>query len=409
MENIRTIDKTQVKSPARHSPVKPAMVEEKYKTNTVNGFERWWVSVRVKLTVLSIALRCYHSVSKAIRVARSLHAFKRSTYGGNKLRRCVREGNKYYFGIYVPGYPSPLFNRFIATELNRLIKHDLPVNHLQVLQLAITSKCPLRCEHCFEWNNLNKEDSFTTEELKKLITAFQDEGCTEFHFTGGEPLVRMQRLEECIRHASPKSECWVLSSGLGLSRENSVRLKNAGLTGVVISIDHYDAAMHNAFRGYEYAFEHAMNAVKNAHSAKLLTALSICVTQSFINDVNLLRYAELAKACGVSFVQLLEPKAVGHYENKPVSLQEEHTKILDRFYYDINFNPVYRDYPVFIYHGYYQRKTGCLSGGNWVLYIDAAGFIDACPFCHTRNHRAMEIVTGELNVKDINVGGCPRY
>jgi hypothetical protein len=80
---------------------------------------------------------------------------------------------------------------------------------------------------------------------------------------------------------------------------------------------------------------------------------------------------------------------------------------LDNFYIKINFNPEYRKYPVFIYHGYYQRRVGCLSAANRSLYIDSAGFINACPFCHTKNYDARGLLDGTLRVKDIAMEGCP--
>ncbi len=376
---------------------------------TINGLARVWVAVRVKLTILLLALKCYRSLPKALQAIRGLQAFKKSVYGKGKLRRCVKIEGKYHFALYVPAFPSKIFNRFIQTELNRIIPHLIPVNCLQTIQLAVTNKCPMQCEHCFEWNNLNQPETFSAEEIEKIIKAFQQEGCSIIHFTGGEPLVRMVKLETLIRFACKSSECWVLTSGQNLTMENAVRLKKAGATGVVISLDHFEAAIHNVFRGSDHAFEGAMQAVENANQVNLVTAFSICMTRSFVSQKNLLQYAELAKNCGVSFVQLLEPKAVGHYEGKAVTLNKEDFDLLDAFYLDINFNPKYKDYPIFIYHGYHQRKIGCLSGGNRVLYIDSAGFINACPFCQTRSYHANDIISGKLNVKQINIGGCPSY
>jgi hypothetical protein len=64
-------------------------------------------------------------------------------------------------------------------EITYLIPHSKPVNRLQVLQLAITNDCPLRREHYFEWNNLNKPEVFSEEEMKVIVNKFQEFGvCT---------------------------------------------------------------------------------------------------------------------------------------------------------------------------------------------------------------------------------------
>jgi len=375
----------------------------------INGLARLWVALQVRFIIFIIALKCYRSFPKAIRAARILQAFRKKAYGHTKIRRCVKVDGKYYLGIYLPAFPSKIFNRFIQTELKRAIPHNRPVNRMQAIQLAITNSCPLKCEHCFEWNNLNQQETFTTDELKKIINAFQPGGCTQFHFTGGEPLVRMKKLEALIRHTSKTSECWILTSGLNLTLENAGILKNAGATGVIISLDHFDSNIHNVFRGSDHAFDWAMKAVRNANKVKLVTAFSICMTRFFTSEKNLEQYAAFAKDCGVSFVQLLEPKAVGHYEGKAVTLSKNHFELLDKFYIDINFEKQYKDYPVFIYHGYYQRRMGCLSGGNRVMYIDSAGFINACPFCQTKSYDAHDIITEKLKVDQINIGGCPTY
>lgn len=336
-----------------------------------------------------------------------LYDFNNRVYGMNIRRRALKVDGKYFFGILIPSFPSNVFNRLIPFALNGVLPHHRKIDRLLALYLATTNKCPLHCEHCFEWKNLNRQEPFSIDDLKNIITRFQEQGCVQIYFTGGEPLVKINQLEELIRFSSPSSECWVLTSGLNLTAENAKRLKNAGAIGVTISLDHFDPEMHNAFRGSDHAFRWAMDAVKNANQAKLVTAFSICLTRSFVTKDNLMRYAELARSCGVGFVQLLDPKPVGHYKDKEVSLSVEQMDLLDEFYLNINIQKQYADFPVFMYHGYYQRKIGCLAAGNQVMYLDSAGFIDACPFCQTKEYNAHDIISRKLSLDHIQIGGCP--
>jgi len=387
----------------------PGLPYEKSTAPVINGWERKWVDLRVKLTFLRIALHCYRSPSMALRVIRKMLAFKQAINGKEGIRRCVKTSGKYYFSMYIPGYPSPLFNRYIRTELYRIAPHPLPVNNLQVLQLAITSHCPLRCEHCFEWKNLNQEDPFSTEELVQLVKKFGAEGLAQLHLTGGEPMVKQTRLTEIISRSASEHEIYILSSGLNITMENALALKKAGATGVIISLDHVDPAEHNRFRGTAHAYNNVIAAVSNARQAGLVTALSICITRAFISPANLFAYAHLAKDLGVGFIQLLEPKAVGHYEDKKIELNREELDLLEKFYLTINYSPEFRDYPLILYHGYHQRRLGCMSGGDRVLYIDAAGKIDACPFCQTQSYDAKAVISGRLLVKELKMKGCPAY
>jgi MoaA/NifB/PqqE/SkfB family radical SAM enzyme len=382
---------------------------KKIKPPVVNGLHRVWVAIRVRTTILMIALKCYGSLFTAFKALRLMIMLKDTIGGKKQLRRCISLNGKYYFGIYIPAFPSQVFNRYVQTELNHLLPHKKPVNFLQVIQMAITTRCPLKCEHCFEWKNLNQPETFSQDELQMMIRKFQQTGCAQFHLSGGEPLVNIDRLTTLVTTSERSSEFYVLTSGLNLTAFNAKKLKESGITGVIISIDHYDPAMHDIFRGSDHAFSNAINAVHHARQAGLLTALSICVTRSFASQENLYKYANLARNCGVAFVQVLEPKPVGHYENKAVTLTKEHTDILDEFYLTINYSKKYRDYPVFLYHGFHQRKIGCFSGGDKLIYIDAAGYIDACPFCQTKNYHAKDIISGELPVSNLKIGGCPAY
>ena len=375
----------------------------------VKGFDRVWVDLRLSLVFLWLAWTSYRSIFSVQKALHGLHSFKHKVYGTKTKWRYLKVDGKYHFGIYIPRFPSSTFSQFVQTQMNWALSHKSPVNRFQSVHLAITTNCPLHCEHCYEWKNLNREETFTTDELKAIITALQEEGCTQLHFTGGEPMVKINRLEALVRHASVRSECWINTSGLNLTLAHALRLKEAGLTGVVVSLDHYLPEMHNAFRGSEHAFEWAMNAVQNANEAKLVTAFSICMTRSFVTRENLMRFADLAASSGVSFVQLLEPKVVGHYANKDIKLSDELLDVAGKFYLNINFNTAFRDYPVFVYHGYYQRKMGCMSGGSLSLYIDSAGFINACPFCHTKSLDARDIISGDLSVSQIQMTGCPVF
>ena len=130
----------------------------------------------------------------------------------------------------------------------------------------------------------------------------------------------------------------------------------------------------------------------------LVIALTICATKAFITWDNLLQYAELAKHLKVPFIQLLEPKGVGHYEGKDIFLDDNQIKLLEQFFLTLNFDPAYKDYPIIIYHGYHQRRVGCLSGGNRNLYIDSEGYVNACPFCHTQNFNVKDALTVNFDI-----------
>ena len=400
-----------LKREIRESVVTPGGRDKAFNSDMqiLKGWSRKWIDIKAGLHILRLAIRNYRSLRKSIKVIKGLYKLKESILGGIQTK-IVKLNGKYYHYLYAPAYPSEAFDNYIEAEFHRILPLKQKTNDLTFVIFAITKKCPLQCEHCLEWHNLNKAESLSLIELKAIVSKFQNDGIAQFHLSGGEPMVRMKDLEETIRAGKKQSEFYVLTSGFNFTSDNAQRLKQAGLTGVVISLDHYDPGLHNAFRGSDSSFNDVINAVRNAHEQKLVVALSICVTRSFITWDNLVQYANLAKKWNVAFIQLLEPKAVGHYEGKNVFLNKDQLDLLNKFYLALNFDPGYSDYPIVIYHGYHQRTVGCFSGGNRMLYIDSEGYVNACPFCHTKNFNIKDVIQNDLSIAGKEqVAACPRF
>ncbi|HMR90675.1 MAG TPA: radical SAM protein [Chitinophagaceae bacterium] len=364
----------------------------------------WWA---IRLRIFWFACTILKKPRLVLKTFRTMLRLRTNVWGGD-LKKIYRVDGKYYFNMYTPAWPSAAYDALIKSELRR---QEDPLNvreRLSFVFFAITRKCPLRCEHCFEWDNLNQKESFTKEELLATVDLFRREGVLQFHFSGGEPMVRIKELREVVRHTSANTECWVLTSGFNLTPENARALKQDGCKGIVISIDHYLPEVHNLFRGSDASFGHAVNGVAAARAAGLVVAISVCATRTFIEQGHLLPYIEFAKSIGVHFVQVLEPKNVGHYQDKDVLLFPRHIDELDRVFKLVNHSPAYQQYPTILYHGYHQRRVGCFSGSRSV-YVDAAGDVHACPFCHTKSYNIIEHIRQGKQKLPEKENACPRY
>ncbi len=393
-------------------PVSLPVFEEKKEFTSamqiLKGWRRKWIDIRAGVHIIKLAIKNYDTLRHSIKVVKALYHLKKSVLGGIQTK-IIKLNGKYYHYLYAPGYPSKAFDKYIEAEFHRILPLKKKTNKLTFIIFAITKKCPLQCEHCLEWNNLNKPESFQLKELKAVISKFQNDGISQFHLSGGEPMARMKDLEQVISYGEKGTEFYVLTSGFNFTSDNAKALKEAGLTGVIISLDHFDPQIHNAFRGFKNSFNDVINAVHNAQEQKLLIALSICVTRSFITWDNLMQYARLAKQLNVAFIQLLEPKAVGHYEGKDIFLNTDNLDTLNDFYLTLNFDSAYADYPIIVYHGYHQRTVGCFSGGNRMLYIDSEGYVNACPFCHTKNFNIRDTIKADPNENEKEILACPRF
>jgi MoaA/NifB/PqqE/SkfB family radical SAM enzyme len=199
-----------------------------------------------------------------------------------------------------------------------------------------------------------------------------------------------------------------VSSGFGLSMERAMLLKENGLTGISISIDHFDKDKHNKFRGNTQSFDRAVQAARYGKKAGLAVVLSLCATRAFVTRENMYAYASFAKDLGASFILVLEPRSVGHYANMDVALTGDQEILLEEFFLALNYDSIYSKYPAVSYHGYHQRRAGCFGSGNRYLYVDTNGNFHVCPFC--RNKKEISI-GGHLNktISQLKQTGCQPF
>jgi hypothetical protein len=104
---------------------------------------------------------------------------------------------------------------------------------------------------------------------------------------------------------------------------------------------------------------------------------------------------------------VLEPRAVGHYAEKDVYLNETHISALENFYTTYNYNKAYVAYPSIVYHGFYSRRIGCGGGGKHYVYIDTDGDVHNCPFCQRKLFSALNDI--EKNLRIMLNSGCSAY
>lgn len=396
---LRVTQATRIHGPFEYA-LKPQQI--------ITGKREKALELLVEADRIKTVLRLSPNLQEGFKTLRALSALKAKVIGAQRMAKKVRVDGRYYWDLYAPGWPGKVFKQYLKGEMNRITPLPGKSNRFTNVFIAITKKCPLQCEHCFEWDALNQKDALSLENLKQIVQRLYEAGTSQIQLTGGEPMLRVNDMVELISTSPKDIDFWVLTSGVKFTAENARRLKEAGLTGVVVSLDHFEPMAHNRFRGNDNAYSLALRAVKNSIEANLVTALSLCVTRDFVTPDNLMAYAALAKKMGVAFVQVLEPKAAGHYLGMDVLLHDEHIKILEEFYFKMNFDPAYEDYPLIIYHGYYQRKIGCFGSGSRSVYIDTDGNVMPCPFC--RRKVVHSLAPGMINMVDqLSREGCTTF
>lgn len=373
----------------------------------IRGWPFRMATARIWAHVALVALRLYRHPFRAAAALRRMRASLAQGLSTMPDRAAVSAG-RLFPSLYVPGYPSKAFELAVERELDRaapVLGRPAPLRSVIV---AITRMCALRCEHCLEWDVLNHAEGMSADELRSIARQLRQRGVAQLFFSGGEPLQRFDLLLELVALLGDETDVWVLSSGRGLTSERARRLRHAGLTGVALSLDHWDAAEHDRFRGRPGAFDAVRHAADSAREAGLLLALSLCPVRAFVSRDNLRRYAAVACSMGASFLQILEPKAIGHYAGQDVTLGPAQVQALEHFVEWLNHDPAAERMPVASYMELEVRGGGCRGAGDQYAYVDTEGALHPCPFCRDR---PVPLLGRDVDAAfaDLRAAGCPSH
>lgn len=367
------------------------------------------IVLSIRINILLIAFVHYRNPLKALKAVKMLAKRRVAFSGVTGIPKFFSAGGRFFFNPNIPGWPSLSFTKFIENELNNITSNtDIHKSRLTTVVFSITKKCHLNCQHCFEWDRLNGTELLTENDLYTILNKFQKFGVCQFQLGGGEPMLRFDDLIKLIKKSQKGTDFWLLTSGYNLTKEKAIRLKKSGLTGVKISLDHWDKEKHNGFRGNDKSFEWAIEAATNCREAGLAMGVAACITSEFLSEDYLTRYLNLAREIKADFVFFLEPRETGHFSNIDVSLTDEEIGLVEKFYLNINSNSLYYNYPMIIFPGHHQRKIGCYGAGHRFLYIDSEGAIHACPFCQGKLGDAIQ---DDLNVviPELRKKGCHKF
>lgn len=371
----------------------------------ITGVRARIITGLIYASVVAIACRVYRSPRLAVLSLRRVMQLNKTLRGDKRGQKYYRAGNRVFWSPIVPQWPSRPFVRFVESILDRVSPFRPAETRLGCVVMAVSSRCPLHCEHCLEGDNLAQGEHLSLANLQEILARFRRLGVVQVVLSGGEPLLRSEDVCRLMADTDDGVEFSLLTSGYGLTLDMAERLRRAGLRSIQIGLDHWDEERHNAFRGHPQAFGWARLAALNARRAGLLVGFSLCATRDFVGWENFLRYLELVRSWGGVAVRILEPRAVGRYAGLPVALSADQTALLDDFYEQINSRAKYAHLPRLSFPGYHKRKVGCFGAANRLLFVDSRGDVHACPFCPGTVGNALTEDLKEM-VRILRAGGC---
>lgn len=159
----------------------------------------------------------------------------------------------------------------------------------------LSNRCNLACIHCSSDADECGAMGHSTAEALDILDQMAAIGVMDVAFSGGEPLLRKD-LPKLVRHAVDLGMTTGTSTnGYPLTDRNALKLRDAGLSRLQVSLDGTEA-MHEHIRGVG-SYQKAINAIERSLNHGLTT--HICFTAMRMNAHLLPDLLELACDLGV--------------------------------------------------------------------------------------------------------------
>jgi radical SAM protein with 4Fe4S-binding SPASM domain len=222
----------------------------------------------------------------------------------------------------------------VWTERKRTLSPDVAgikaIPH--VVAWNLTKRCNLACDHCYiaagPWHPT--EGDLSLDEIKRITDEILDiNPGPMFVLTGGEPLLRKD-LEDIADYGASRGATVVVgTNGTGLTADRIRSLKDAGVTGVAVSVDSMHAERHNTFRHGESALQLTTAAIERLREAKLDFIVQTSVTADNRHEIaDLVRWSADKGAVSFNLYFLVETGRGTEMKELPAEVNEEILKEL---------------------------------------------------------------------------------
>ena len=174
--------------------------------------------------------------------------------------------------------------KFMNPQINTIDFNERPF----IAIWEVTQACDLACVHCRASAQPDRDPmELSTDEGKHLIDQIAALKVPVFVLTGGDPIKRPD-LFELIGHARSVGVRVSLTPSATplLTKDIVVRLKEAGLARLAVSMDGASAATHDAFRGMSGSFARTLDAVRWANEIGLPVQINTTFSRRNIAEID---------------------------------------------------------------------------------------------------------------------------
>ncbi len=243
-------------------------------------------------------------------------------------------------------------------------------------QIGLTNACPQRCAYCY--NRERSGQAMDTETILRAVRELQELGVCWLGLTGGEPLLNPD-IARIVAAAADGCAVKLFTTGSSLTREKALALKQAGLFSVSVSLDHWQAEIHDRNRGLEGAFATALQALRMfKETGGIQVGVSAVISREMLRSGQVEEFLEFLRGLDIDEAWLCEAKpSVAAFWNEDMVIsaaeQQQLAGIQDR--------ANRRAGMTVNYLGHFESREffGCNAGFKMV-FIDACGEVSPCVF-----------------------------
>jgi GTP 3',8-cyclase len=189
---------------------------------------------------------------------------------------------------------------------------------LRDLRISVTDRCNFRCVYCMpkevfgkDFQFLDRKALLTFEEIERVARILRTLGIEKIRLTGGEPLVR-RNLEALIaKLAAIEGLDLTLTTNGSLLALKALRLRDAGLKRVTVSLDSLDDAVFRAMNDVDFPVDRVLEGIDAAAAAGLTPIKVNMVVKRGVNADSIVPMARFFRERG-HIVRFIEYMDVGH-------------------------------------------------------------------------------------------------
>jgi len=215
-------------------------------------------------------------------------------------------------------YGSSWFIALTAFYFRRivpLIRRFVPLYGVTVV-LALSYRCQCSCPHCGAGEYPKKASGeLTPDEILAFTDSLARLGGACIHFFGGEPLMA-PRLAEYVAHTKRRGmTATVDTNGLLLSEALVLKLKDAGIDLIRVSLDSPREEEHDAHRGIKGCWRKAVEGIRLCVKHGVPCFMSLYATKENLASGDFEEMIALARSLGVG-VRFLSAIQSGRWREK---------------------------------------------------------------------------------------------